>query len=474
MAAESSGVLTMAGMRSLAARSVSIALLPLLAAGFLAAGPARPAEAAGSRPNILLIVTDDQAWSTFNRGLMPSVFSQLVDRGALFRRAYVSTPVCCPSRAQILTGLYQHHNGVIYNTSELRRRTIVGALKVHGYRTMLAGKYLNSHPCTPLRAFTRWVCAGEGRGDYSQVDPLLNVDGAWRSFEGATSQVLARHARSFIANTPRSRRFFVLYAPTTPHLPADDPRHAGLSVEPFRPRSFDERMYRSGKPGYMRRGPLTAREIAAIDDWHARMSRSARALDDSIAWLLEGLRGRKRNTLVIFLSDNGYLYGEHRRWDKGVPYEESVRVPFVIRFPLALPDSASFRSLAVVQNIDVAPTIADLAGIRWRADGRSLRRILAARDGFVRRAALLSSCSGSVDLCPGGRWIFGQRSPPGFWGVVTGRYKFVAYGTGMRELYDLRTDPSELVNRARSGAYAGVRRALARKLAYLRSLRPVA
>ena len=135
------------------------ALLPLATTGVpaLAAGSAAAKAAPDARPNILLLISDDQAWSVFNRDLMPTVYGQLVDKGVLMRRAYVNTSLCCPSRAQILTGLYEHNTGVDANEIPLTRPTLPQALHDRGYRTMLAGKYLNSWPCEPRPEFDRWV-----------------------------------------------------------------------------------------------------------------------------------------------------------------------------------------------------------------------------------------------------------------------------------------------------------------------------
>src|SRR5688572_30358348 len=111
---------------------------------------------ADPRPNVLIVMSDDQAHSTYNRSLMPGVFSELVDEGVAFDRAYINTPLCCPSRAQTLTGLNEHHSGVTDNQSQpLDRPTIVEAVQAAGYRTMLAGKYLNSDSCRPRPEFDR-------------------------------------------------------------------------------------------------------------------------------------------------------------------------------------------------------------------------------------------------------------------------------------------------------------------------------
>ncbi len=173
-----------------------------------AAGPSTLGASApsveGPRPNVLLLVSDDQAWSDFTPALMPSLFAQLVDQGVLFKRAYVNTSLCCPSRAQIVTGLYEHHTGVDTNTVPLERPTIVEALHDSGYRTMLAGKYLNSWPCTPRPEFDRWACVGTPTpSTYSMVNPVINVDGEWSTHLGYQTDILAD--QSWTSSSPPRR-----------------------------------------------------------------------------------------------------------------------------------------------------------------------------------------------------------------------------------------------------------------------------
>ncbi|MBI4260752.1 MAG: sulfatase-like hydrolase/transferase [Actinobacteria bacterium] len=396
-----------------------------------------PVARAAAPPNVLVILTDDQAWSMFSRHYMPTVYSELVDRGVLFTRGYVHTPSCCPSRAQILTGLYGHHSGVIYNSSPLTKPTFVKPLDDAGYRTMLAGKYLNSHDCSPLPSWDRWVCAGEGGSSYTKVDPTLNVDGNLIAHQGYTGRILADHAASFISESPEP--FFVLYSPTTPHGPLNDDRRPFYPAPYVRAPSYDEDTASTGKPGYTHKPPLTDAQRL---DWEAqwrKMARHVRALDDDLGVLLAAVPD---DTLVVFLSDNGWLSGEHRWRGKGVPYEEAVRVPFVVRYPRASPGGWSTGALAL--NVDIASTIADAVGFDWVDDGKSLLPILTGEAGLVRTAALLGQCKGSAKLCPG---TVGT-SAPGFYGLVTRRWKYVEYGTGEKELYDLGADPYEITNRA--------------------------
>src|SRR4029078_6465543 len=132
-----------------------------------------------------------------------------------------------------------------------------------------------------------------------------------------------------------------------------------------------------------------------------------------------------------------YLYGEHARWEKAVPYEESVKVPMIVRYPPA--GTGAKVSHALVENVDIAPTIARLAGIPWTADGHSLLPTLSGT-AATRTALLVEACLGLLRWGPGTGTFEGQRNPPGYTGVVTSRYAYIRYGTGERELYDLWND----------------------------------
>src|SRR6266496_4100895 len=157
---------------------VSFGLMVMVASGIR---PEVNAAPAATKPNILVIVSDDQTWSTFSPDLNPSVYAQLVDKGVLFNRAYDVSPECCPSRSEILTGLYETHTGVDGNRIPLTRPTLVQKLHDTGYHTILSGKYLNSWPCTPRPEFDQWVCSDENS---TLVDPTLNVNGTITHFTG--------------------------------------------------------------------------------------------------------------------------------------------------------------------------------------------------------------------------------------------------------------------------------------------------
>lgn len=438
--------------------------------------PARaqaPADQEGpTRPNILLVITDDQAWSLFNRNLMPSVFEKIVDRGVLFERAYVNTSQCCPSRAQILTGLFAHHNGVDGNRVHLLHPTIVELLQDEGYRTMLAGKYLNSWPCRSRWEFEVFACIRGLNRHPPLRDPVIHRDGEARRKRGYQTEILADILAREIAATPADQPFAAIYSPTSPHMPADDDRYRSMPVDPYRPPNFDRAPEGGAAPPYATRGPLKQVEIAKIDRTYKKMARSTRALDDSIGRLIDSLGPRAENTVVFFISDNGYLYGEHRLQKKVAPHEGSVRVPFAISYP-GDPDAVRGAvSSALVQNVDIAPTIAELAGREWGSDGVSLLPLLSTPQAVVRDAALIENCQASSYPCYGIAER-GSRTIPSYWAVVSDGYKYVEYLTGHKALFDLEADPYELENLTGNDSYAAVKEAMARRLLLLRQPPPV-
>lgn len=451
----------------------AVALALALSTIVSAAGSARDTPLAPStkRPNILLIVSDDQAWSTFSRQLMPSVFADIVDQGVLFKRAYVNTSLCCPSRSQMLTGLYESNTGVDTNTAQLDRPTFPQMLHDIGYRTMMAGKYLNSWPCVPRPEFDRWACTSwSPPSSYSLLNPFINEDGTWTQFDGYQPDILTQQVLDFIGSTPADQPFFAIYAPTSPHLPADDPRYDAMPVSPPRKPSFDQSTLTSSSPLYARRLPLTPTEVATSDNRYTRMAHATRSLDDAVGRLLDGLGDRSRDMLVIYLSDNGFLYGEHRRFGKTDAYEESVNVPMAISYPAVLAPTDAFTSQALVSNVDIAPTIAALLGVPWKADGRSLVPLLSGAGRSVRSALLIQNCRGvsrGTPICSGLSFYGGQSRTAGFEGVVTSRYKYVRYDDGTRELFDLRADPFELSNLIGNPASAAIVADLRTKLASL-------
>lgn len=415
------------------------------------------------RPNIVLILTDDQradsVWA------MPTVVSQLQGRGVTFTNGFVVDPLCCPSRASILKGAYAHttrvyHNGVGANApfpDFNPTSTVATWLDASGYETGLFGKYFNGYDQSRAEqvppGWDRWVAfatSDVGGGMYYNYG--LSVDGALVT-RGSTSadystDVLSNYVTTFIRNTPADRPLFVDFTPYAPHQPSTPaPRHstAFSGLAPWRPPNYNEADV-SDKPAYIRNlPPIGAFTQSVLDAERRRMLQSLLAVDDAIAAILDALAdtNRLQNTLIVFMGDNGFLHGEHR-WgqtgaqNKQVPYEESIRVPFVVRYdPLTSTPRTDDR---FVLNIDLAPTFAALAGASAPGvEGQSLLPVLDQTAATWRNDFLIENFLTAV---------------PSYCAVRSPGQIYTQYSTGEEELYDLVTDPHELVNRASDPAMA--------------------
>jgi arylsulfatase A-like enzyme len=425
------------------------------------------------RPDIVLILTDDQRFDTL--WAMPTVRSELVAKGIRFTHGYVSNPVCCPSRSSILTGQYSHTTRVYTNHPKepfggfpafRDSSTVATWLQEAGYLTALMGKYLNGYADSYIPpGWDRWFVTWDG-GAY--FDYTANDDGSLRSFgsdpEDYGTDVLADQATDLIRTTDPEQPLFLYFAPHAAHGPAtpapeDVRRFADL--RPWRPESYDEADV-SDKPAYVRsHGPLSGSAKASIERFRRDQYRALRSVDRAVSEILDALTetGRLTNTLIVFTSDNGMLWGEHRWASKVVPYEESIRVPFVIR------DDAVIASPRVddrlVLNIDLASTFADVAGLpEPDVEGRSLVPLLTSSRALWRRDFLMEH----LELSPGG--------VPTYCGVHSSRYVYIDYATGEEELYDLERDPLQLTNVVANRLYADVLRAERVRLRQLCRPRP--
>lgn len=431
------------------------------------------------RPNVVLVISDDQRWDTL--WALPRVRRHLADAGVTFTDAYVVNPACCPSRTSILTGGYSHSTGVWRNHGKRGgfaafddSSTLATWLDGGGYETALFGKYLNGYLQNPYvpPGWDHWMAftgqRGRSTGNYYDYD--LNVDGTivHHAHEAAdySTDFLANEAVRFVQST--TEPFFLVYSPPAPHYPAlPPPRDEALATDipSWRPPSFDEADV-TDKPSWVAlQDPLRAEQIARLDDLRAQQYQSLTALDDAVGRIVSALResDRLRDTAILFLSDNGYLLGEHRLFAKAAPYEESVRVPFLFRYD-ALGEDARVISEPVL-NIDIAPTIAELAGVETpEVDGESLLPLITGSGPWSRNAFLLEH--------------LGHRGPdrtgtgvPTYCAVHTAAYVYVVYEGGATELYDLRVDPGQLRNLA-PGADRGLERRLRGMLSSLCEPRP--
>jgi len=413
---------------------------------------ARRVHSMHPRPNVVLIVTDDQRVGTL--GVMPRTRYWLVRGGTYFSHAYVTTPLCCPSRSSIFTGLYAHNHHVVQNVYGDRlpqQLTIQHYLQRAGYVTAIFGKYLNYwdvYRAPPY--FDRW-----GIQEPVHVNALFNEQGRVERVPGYSTDHVADDAVEFIrerAAAGDGRPFFLYVAPHVPHAPFRPPeRYADAPVPPFRGDPATRELDVSDKPPFVRRLERTHRvehyQLPPDDRGQLRWDRAQRqryftqiiptqqermlmAADDLVNRVMSTLHstGLDRNTLVIYISDNGFLWGEHGLVSKSWPYTQSVQVPMMMRWPGHVPAGAVDDRL--VANIDIAPTIAQATGVQIDApmDGHSLL------DRRFRRSALLL-----------------EHWSPTWASLITPGYQYVEYyhdwglrHMTFREYYDLRRDPWEL------------------------------
>jgi arylsulfatase A-like enzyme len=419
----------------------------------------RRAGAVESPPNIVMILTDDQRADTL--GYMPIVHRTLGKHGVTFTNAYVSNPVCCPSRATIMTGLYSHSTGVYTNDLDGGFNafdddsTIATWLHDAGYRTGLFGKYLNGYETdyTPP-GWDRWFATHESGDyyDYSATSDGNIVDFGDNPADYGTS-VVGDEAISFIRDTPAEQPLFAyvsLPAPHEPAIPAPGDEDGFGKLEPWRPPNYNERDVHD-KPLYIRDNPwLQADRRREIDRIRARQLRTLPAVDRLVGDIVDALKqtGRLEDTIVVFTSDNGVLWGEHRWSAKDVPYEESIAVPLIVRYDAVIPGARKDASL--VTNLDFAPTFAEAAGATTPfVEGASFLPLLLDPTASWRTGFLMEHMASH-----------GGNGVPSYCGYHTKRYTLVRYNGGDSELYDLRVDPWQRDNRYGSPDYAEVQTSL--------------
>ncbi len=416
-----------------------------------------------------MIIADDMARDLFGPGHRFPFFAlpnldRLAARGVLFDRAFVTTSLCSPSRATMLSGLYAHTHGVLGNEArDLSPGTVTypQLLQQAGYKTAFVGKWhMDSSKDGPRPGFDYWV-SFRGQGVYE--DPTLNENGRSVKRTGYITDILTDYALQWLqarGNEP----FLLILSHKAAHDPFHPaPRHAGaLGTDALpEPPNFEDSFL--AKPAWQRRYVMcggTAADLSGCPDpppsflprwpWRAREPwrldylRTLMALDDSVGSVTAALQnqGRAESTYVVFVSDNGLFLGEHRLGDKRLMYEESIRVPFLVAGPRLAPR----RSSALVLNLDLAPTLLDLAGVSAppSMQGRSLAGVLQGgppvRDSFLYE-------------------YFADTAIPGIprmVGVRTEHWAYVAYPDRAPEdeLYDLDRDPGEMTSIANDPAEA--------------------
>jgi N-acetylglucosamine-6-sulfatase len=427
--------------------------------------------AAARRPNIVFVLADDVRWDDLGCMGHPFVRTPHIDRiaaeGALFRNAFITTPICSPSRASFLTGQYASAHGILDNTDRSAAShklvTFPRLLRDTGYESAYIGKWHMGVDDSPRPGFDHWVSV-RGQGEY--FDPEINENGNTRRINGYVTDIFNDYAVRFLER-PRQKPFVLYVAHKAVH--PNITQHADGSVSPiggggFTPAPRHARLYASaaiprrknagraprGKPALERAIPglpPLGPETATSDETIRNRLRLLAAIDEGVGRIFETLARSKQldNTLLVFTSDNGYFYGEHGLdEERRLAYEESIRIPLLVRYPAAVKPRSVLDELTL--SVDVAPTLLDFASAPplASAHGASLRPLVEGRRPAWRQSFLIE--------------YFSDRVMPrirnmGYDAVRSARWKYIRYTelTGMDELYDLERDPYELDNLASRG-----------------------
>ena len=388
-----------------------------------------------ARPNFLIIYTDDQRYDSM--AYMPRTKKLIFDEGVSFNHGYITTPLCGPSRCSLFTGMYAHTHGIRENQdSGFDLTTFAGRLRKSGYYTGLVGKYLNEWRVkdAPSPDFDYWRAISRGESRYNNPD--IMVDGEWVRHQGDyITDAFGDYCLEFIDRASQKPKPFCLYfAPNAPHepaTPADEDKFLHIDLPPFPP-SFNEEDI-SDKPRWIaEKEPLfDEQKIHEINEFRNDQLLTLRSLDRNIERIIQKLDEKDLldSTVILFLSDNGKLWGEHRLTSKNSFYEEAARVPFALRYPPLVP--TPYVEETPVANIDIAPTLYDLARIPVAdgVDGESLVPLLLTQKSS-REGVLIEGWPGRGHYAA----------------YHCGDYVYAETKGDKAEFYDLKKDPYQLEN----------------------------
>ena len=446
-------------------RKLVIAIVVVLL-GLLASMSSAQPERQQSRPNIVFILVDDLRWDELGITGHPFLKTPHIDRigseGALFRNAFLTTPLCSPSRASFLTGNYAYTHGITDNVDRSvashKLITFPLLLQQAGYATAFIGKWHMGNDDSQRPGFDRWV-SFKGQGSY--LNPEINEDGRDVKARGYITDLLNEYAVEFIKRR-HDKPFLVYLAHKAIHpevmqhgdgsvnlaeaerfIPAE--RHSKLFVGKKVPRRPSAMRPPTGKPALQRtinNLPPLGPKTASSDEVVLGRLRSVMAIEEGVGEILKALQetNQRDNTIIVFASDNGYFYGEHGlSVERRLAYEESIRMPLLVRYPPVIKAGTIRDELAL--NIDVAPTLLELASVSptTAAQGRSLVPLLKGLGDEWRSSFLIEYYSDRV---------FPRIQKMGYKAVRTARWKYIHYLEldGMDELYDLKADPYEMRN----------------------------
>lgn len=376
------------------------------------------------RPNILIIITDDQrADGTF--GVMPDTMQIFRDGGTHYSNAVATTPLCCPARSSIFSGRYTHNHGVTRTDSPTKLEqltTMQYQLKSQGYTTALAGKYLNS-----------W------KGQLPYFDLAATRTGYYKEDGSYSTTYIRDKALSFLSQLEQNDSspwlmFVNVYAPHEPAVPEKKYESAAVPAWSENPATLEAD--RSDKPAYVR--GLSGKKVN-LQKFRVKQLRTLYSVDDLVADLFGKLQDLDEdNTLAFYTSDNGFMWYEHKLRYKRHAYDQSIQIPMFVRWPGRV--AAGHVNSNIVANIDIAPTVYDAAGVaptNYAPDGRSMF-------SSSREHILIESLEGTVNV------PYTNDAVPVWQGLWTPGWTYVEYEDGFREYY-ATDDPWQLENLFNNG-----------------------
>lgn len=419
---------------------------------------ASAAQTTRSRPrNIVFILTDDHRYDAlgFLKGqafLETPFLDSLARDGVHIKNAFVTTALCSPSRASILTGKYAHKHKIVDNNTPIPKGTTFFPkyLQQAGYSTGFFGKWhMGAETDAPQPGFDKWV-SFRGQGTYLPSPNGLNIDGKKVPQKGYITDELTDYAVEWIGQRPKDKPFFVYLSHKAVHsefIPAE--RHKGKYADaafvPPATMASSGDMAR-GRPMWVQNQRNSWHGVEFpyhsdldIADYYKRYAETLLAVDDSVGRVLDALRkrGELDSTVIIYMGDNGFAFGEHGLIDKRTAYEESMRVPMLARCPELFAGGKAAE--AVIANIDVMPTCLAVAGVAppEGLDGANFLPLLQGKQTQWRDSLLYEYY-----------WERNFPQTPTIHALRGDRYKYIRYQGiwDLDELYDIREDPKESNN----------------------------
>lgn len=430
--------------------------------------------------NVIFILTDDHRYDFMGfTGRLPWLKTPNMDRlyheGAYFKNAFVTTSLCSPSRASILTGAYSHVHTIVDNFAPEPPDNIYFPeyLQKAGYQTAFFGKWHigeASKADNPRPGFDHWE-SFKGQGVY--YNPTLNIDGKQVSYGDSTyiTDLLTQHAIDWMKGRDKSKPFFLYLSHKAVHSPlAPAKRHLGMyknqpyPLPPTYYQTLSDDYKKLNWPEWVKQQRFSWHGVdypynthQKIDDIVRTYCETLMGVDESIGAIMDYLKseGLDKSTLIIYMGDNGFSMGEHGLIDKRHFYEESVKVPFLVYCPELFKGGQTITRM--VQNVDVAPTILSVAGLQAPASmpGKSFIRLLKGDSTNWRDKIFYEYY-----------WEFDFPFTPTVFGVRTDKFKYIRYyGVwDTNELYDLENDPNETTNLINRPEYADTVKKLANEL----------